>query len=318
MRPDPKDPDTTRLQRVLDLLQRVRNPPPQVERILLVVAFVGFVVVTVIGWRRLPAGAWNLRPWWLATTAVLSATAVVLNGVEYQLTGRILGHRIPLAAAVRVSLMSTAANLLPLPGSVLVRTQALQQSGERYRTAFAVTTAVGVAWVGAGALLAGPLAIAEDRTVVGLVFLLGGIAMGVVALLLFRLATNAFPTTGLLTRLLALEVVSVLTSGVRIYTVAAGLGLAVSLPDATSINLAGMLASAAGILPGGLGLREVLSGVFAELVGVAGSVGLVIASTDRVIAYAVLATMAGIAIGATRPGLRGTGDDAEQPSGRRA
>ena len=52
-------------------------------------------------------------------------------------------------------------------------------------------------------------------------------------------------------------------------------------------------ASAVGILPGGLGLREILAGALAPLVGLNSAVALFAVSVDRIIGLVVLALMSG-------------------------
>ena len=58
------------------------------------------------------------------------------------------------------------------------------------------------------------------------------------------------------------------------------------------MNLGGILSNVAGILPGGLGLREVASGAFGVLVGVPAAVGVLMAAADRIGFYVVLAVTA--------------------------
>jgi hypothetical protein len=61
-----------------------------------------------------------------------------------------------------------------------------------------------------------------------------------------------------------------------------------------TLTIATAAASAVGILPGGLGLREVLAAALAPLVGLPAAVALFAVSVDRIIGLTGLALMTGI------------------------
>ena len=66
------------------------------------------------------------------------------------------------------------------------------------------------------------------------------------------------------------------------------LGVEVSGGQALALTVSGAIASAAGIFPAGLGLREAMSAGVAALVDLPASVGFVAASIDRVLGLVVL------------------------------
>ena len=63
--------------------------------------------------------------------------------------------------------------------------------------------------------------------------------------------------------------------------------------------MATVAASAIGIFPGGLGIRELLSGLIAPAVGLPASVGLIGTSVERVVGLATLSVMAVVVLLAT-------------------
>jgi uncharacterized protein (TIRG00374 family) len=103
----------------------------------------------------------------------------------------------------------------------------------------------------------------------------------------------------------AVEIASVFMFSLRIAFILPALGYHASFGQAVALATAAIVASAVGIFPGGLGLRELLSAAMARLVGLDPSVGLVVAAVDRFLVYAVLGVTSSImlASGAARRSL---------------
>lgn len=281
--------------RLLDLAARLSGRggrrSERTERILLGLAVVVFAGSAIIAWRQLPELQESPDLRWAAVVAALGALALAINGREFAWSARILGSPVDGREALRVSTLSSAANVLPIPGSVAIRTRALLQGGQPLKTAAAVTAAVGVAWVAAAALIACVLALALDETLLALGTGVGGLVGGTAAVLVLRRAAPR--VTGRdLAELALIEVVSVAASGTRLFVVAVTFGFGVSFGQAVTVNLGGILSNVAGFLPGGLGLREITSGAFGVLVGVPASIGVLMAAADRLLFYVVLAVVA--------------------------
>ena len=281
--------------RLLDLAARLSGRggrrSERTERILLGLAVVVFAGSATVAWRQLPELQESPDLRWAAVVAALGALALAINGREFAWSARILGSPVDGREALRVSTLSSAANVLPIPGSVAIRTRALLQGGQPLKTAAAVTAAVGVAWIAAAALIACVLALALDETLLALGTGLGGLVGGTAAVLVLRRAAPR--VTGRdLAELALIEVVSVAASGTRLFVVAVTFGFGVSFGQAVTVNLGGILSNVAGFLPGGLGLREITSGAFGVLVGVPASIGVLMAAADRLLFYVVLAVVA--------------------------
>jgi uncharacterized membrane protein YbhN (UPF0104 family) len=281
------------------------------ERRLLLVAVVLFVVASAIGVANLPPVETTVRwPVLLLLPLVGVPATVATNALEYGVTARLLGHRVPPADAARVSVLSTAANLLPIPGAVLVRSRALRQRGSGMGSALAVTTAIGVAWVGVNAVLAGSLQVATGEPPLGAAVIVGGVlVLGAAALLAVRTRRVTLGRRDAATVLLV-EVVAVLVAAARLQVALWGLGYSPGVDQSLGLSLAGSLGSAVGFLPAGLGIREVLAAGIGPIVGLPAAVGLVATAVDRVVGLVVLAgiTAVLIATGAGTPRLE------EEPS----
>jgi uncharacterized membrane protein YbhN (UPF0104 family) len=263
------------------------------ERRLLLLAVVLFVVASAIGVANLPPVETEVHwPVLLLLPLVCVPATVATNAWEYGVTARLVGHRIPPGDAARVSVLSTAANLLPIPGAVLVRSRALRQRGTGIGAALTLTTAIGVAWVGVTALLAGALQLVSGEPPLGAAVLAAGVVvLGLAGLLASRAAGVELRRADVGTVLLV-EVVAVVVAAARLQIVLWGLGYAPGVSQSLALSLAGSLGSAVGFLPAGLGVREVLAAGIGPIVGLPAAVSLVATAVDRVVGLVVLAGIA--------------------------
>jgi uncharacterized membrane protein YbhN (UPF0104 family) len=281
------------------------------ERRLLLVAVVLFVVASAVGVANLPPVETTVRwPVLLLLPLVGVPATVATNAWEYRLTARLLGHRVPPADAARVSVLSTAANLLPIPGAVLVRSRALRQRGAGIGSALAVTTAIGVAWVGVNAVLAGGLQVATGEPPLGAAAIAAGLlVLGAAGLFAVRTRGVTLGRRDVATVLLV-EVVAVLVAASRLQLALWGLGYSPGADQSLGLSLAGSLGSAVGFLPAGLGLREVLAAGIGPVVGLPAAVSLVATAVDRVLGLVVLAGITAV--------LVATGSGTPRPEEERA
>jgi uncharacterized membrane protein YbhN (UPF0104 family) len=257
---------------------------------MLPVAVAVFVAATVVAFRNLPRVEGGIRWWLLAASGLVGVPlTVLLNAREYELSARVLGHRVPFLESVRVSLIGSAANQLPVPGSVLVRVRALRRLGSTYGKAGSSTAIVGLAWVATTGLIAGAFQLSARRWGFGWVLL--GVGAGVLLLSFGLLAVqvrdraNQLP---MMFQIVAVETALVIVVGVRFFLALRALGFDVSASQAAALTISVVLASAVGIFPGGLGIRELLAAGIGPLVGLPASVALAATAVDRLTALVVL------------------------------
>lgn len=281
------------LSRIISALSRwfgrrnVRRSP-RVERVLLLVAALAFGIGAYVAYRHLPDIESRVRWVPLALVAALGPPATVLtSAAEYQVSARLLRHRVPLWEATRVSVLATAANLLPVPGSPLVRMRALRQLGSTYRGAFSSTALVGLAWIGVTGLLVGGASAVVGRLAFGSVLLATGVVATGLAYGALRLRRPS-EAGALIWAVLGVEVATVLVAGARFILVLRGLGVDASFAQAIALTIAGVTASLIGFFPGGLGIRELIAAGIGPLVGLSAAVGLLSAAVNRLIESLVL------------------------------
>jgi uncharacterized membrane protein YbhN (UPF0104 family) len=282
---------------VLGRLVRLRAAVASVgERKLLAVAVVLFVVASAVAASNLPPVETVHWPVLLLLPLVGVPATVATNAWEYAVTARLLRHRVPPAEAARVSILSTAANLLPIPGAVLVRTRALRQRGSRLTPALSVTTLIGLAWVGVAGVLAGGLHLVVGERPFGAAVLALGVLVcaGTGVAVTRQAAVSASPAD--LATVVAVEVVAVLVAAARLLLALWGLGYDASVTQALALSLAAVLGSAVGFLPAGLGVRELLAAGIGPLVGLPAAVSLVATAVDRLLGLVVLAGVAAVLV----------------------
>jgi len=249
---------------------------------MLVVALVLFVAISVTSFSSLPTG--NDVRWGLLAVIVFLVNPWMLmaNAAEYRAMARIAGHDVPWPGALRLTVIASAANLFPLPGGVLVRTQALRARGSSYRHALAVNGAAGLVWIGCGALIIAALSLQGPTTwALGAAATATGLcALAASVIIIRRIRHDSVgPTFAVL---VAVESVTVGLSALRIYLAFQFLGLSATPAEAIALSASIIVAAAIGIFPAGLGLREVLAGLIGASIGVGPSVAVAATAVDRI------------------------------------
>jgi uncharacterized membrane protein YbhN (UPF0104 family) len=279
----------------LTRLTRLRSSlrSPVMERLGLILALAIFAATTVVAYRGLPLHERAIHWPLLIFAAVVAVPAMIaLNGVEYRLSARFLGHRVAFLQAARVGLIGTAANQLPIPGSALVRMRALNRLGSGYLRATASTAIVGLVWIGVTGLFAGGFILASGKVGLGAPLAGAGAIATVGGFLLLRSQVAPAERLGLIARLVAVEVAFVAVSGLRYFLVLRALGVRASVAQALALTVSAVLAAAAGFFPGGLGLRELLAAGMSPIVGLPAAVGAVATAVDRAVSLVVLSIAA--------------------------
>ncbi|HUF31904.1 MAG TPA: lysylphosphatidylglycerol synthase domain-containing protein [Acidimicrobiales bacterium] len=298
------------MSRLSRLGERGTARSPRAQRLLLGAALAVFVVSGVLAIRALDgiplADDWYL---WLLVAAGLSLVTFGVNAAEFAVSALFLGVRPGVADSLRVSILASAANVMPIPGAALVRTQALKRLGLGYRQALSATAVIGLAWVATGALVAGALLVPSAQALVGgLALAAGVVGWGVAVILLLRQVGTA-GTRRALPRVAAVEMASVAVGIARTWVVLRALGFDAGLAEAAALLGAAIVASAAGIFPGGIGIREVLSAAVGAVVGLPAAAGALMAAVDRIVGYAVLALCSAVVLATTgRPDTGDAGD----------
>ncbi|NNE96467.1 MAG: hypothetical protein HKN24_10605 [Acidimicrobiales bacterium] len=224
---------------------------------------------------------------------LLAPTTLVANAQSYRAQAQLIRIRIPWRDAVRITLLGSAANLLPVPGAVVVRTADLVDRGADTKGAAGTTGVGALAWLGLSFLCAAPTLLWRGSWSAWPVLLAAIVTLALSAIGSIRLGGSvhdwmvvALASGGLVVALAARYVLLVWALGFD--------------PGGSALALVavGALSSAAGFFPGGIGLREVLAGITATLVDLPAAVGILVAAIDDIawiatVAVGVIFTEAG-------------------------
>jgi len=297
---DGADGSPSFLRRILAARDKPRSPW------LLIFAVVLFVGFTLVAFRALPPIEQPIR-WELILIAGLVCVPVItaLNALEYRAMAHFADHHPPALEIIQVSIMGSAANLLPIPGAVVVRLANLHKGGVKVTRGLNLTAIIGITWVGSACVLGGAAQLLSHPDFGGAALALGISLMTVSLILLSRTLPPGTRARGAV-ELVAIEAGFVTMQALRLFLVAAALRFDVSFAQATALVIAAVSAAAIGFLPAGLGVREGIAAILSPIVGIPAAVGLVITAVDRVINLVVLSVFAGIVTLLTRK-QRGAG-----------
>ncbi len=268
--------------RLLDAALKLRRPGPRARRLLTAVAAAVFASTVVWGLSGYQSAGLSVN-WPLLVAAVVLGTplAVALNAAELRVMARVVDADISRGTALNASLLASAANALPLPGSVLVRGWSLREAGVDLPRIVGVQALAGATFVAVAAVTTGPL-IALASPVPGLVVAIGGVVV---------LGVLAVRRRGAVTRLAAVEAAMVASELARLSAVVAALGLEVTLARSAGLVLAGVAAAAVGVFPAGLGLRELLAAAVGPAIALPSSLAVAVSVSDRIGTSTVLAVL---------------------------
>ena len=263
---------------------------------LLLAAVALFVGGAVVSLSELDVELATLTWWPLVLVAVLGTPATIaVNAAELRVLATLAGARpMPWLQAARIVIVATAANVLPLPGGALVRVHALRSAGAGLAQATSVTLLAAGLWVATAVGIAGLAALGYAPVAAALA--LAAAVAGLVTVAVLVRATTARWSVAALARLAAVEIVTTLVHGVRLWLVLVALGVGAQLSQALVLGAGAPLAAAAGVFPSGLGLAELLSALLAPAVALPAAAGFAAAALARVVG--LLATVpAALALG---------------------
>ncbi len=236
----------------------------------------------------------------------------LLNVFEYMLSGRLLGKSIGLMEGLEVTTIGAAANMLPLPGSTLVRMAGLKAAGAGYGKGAAAVLLASLIWLAVASLYAG-LWIASLGSAtpaarwVGPAFVAVGALLLVLCLVVAMRLEGGCRTLGLIA---ANRLVLVVIEALRFVLVLQAMGVAVSFAQASGLAVTGVLGSAVSIVPAGLGVRELVAAGLGPVVGISAAAGFLAAGIIRLLDLIFILALAGVLVLRRQFGHKRAGSEA--------
>lgn len=268
---------------------------PRLRRLALVVAFVIFIGGIGLSLHDRPDSFKNIeiRPI-LMITLVITPLMIVLNIFEFMMMARLVEQRPTMLRASEITIFGTLANMLPLPGGMLVRIAALRTESTTTIKVTLATLFVFLIWIGVGFLWAGIwFARLRDPFIGVLVGLFGSSVLastfwGTVRFSRGRILPGA--------ALIILRVGSVALESARILAAVVALGEPANFAQASVLSVASVVGASLSLVPAGLGIREAAAAALAPAVGLGAAVVFLAASVTRIIGLIVNALVAGLLV----------------------
>ncbi|RMH73526.1 MAG: hypothetical protein D6683_13290, partial [Actinomyces sp.] len=269
---------------------------PRARRVLLLVSAAAVTAAAVWAWRRSGLGPGDLHPAALVVAVLVAAPlSLALRAAEFDLAARLVGRPVAPRRALDVALVASAANLLPVPGSLLVTWRALSDDGTGAGRALGAGAVPGLSWLALTGMVGGTAMIVAGAAPLGVATLTGGVVATLVATRLVVSLVPARRRLRLVARLVAVELGWLGASVLRLSLALSALDHPVELPRVLALSVAGSLTVAVGVFPAGLGLREALIAGVGAAVGLGLDVAVLVGTVDRLVWLVFLAAALGVA-----------------------
>lgn len=249
--------------------------------------FIGlvFIVASVWAWRQLNLSVTQFEPLSFAVLFfLLSPLSLLYGAIGLSQLAAVAGSSMRFSIAFRASVIGQLAEILPLPGGAIVRTDALIRSGVDIRESAVLVTATAILWITLAAAGAG-LIIAKQGYLSGMG--LGAIGAITSIIILIWIARRA---GALLTSyILAHRLIGLFLMAARLSVAFAILRQTVPFAETLPYVFAAIVGSAASIAPGGFGISELLAALIATGLSVSPAAALVAVALNRLIALVSMA-----------------------------
>lgn len=244
--------------------------------------------------RALPDGLKLEHPAYGWGVFLITAPAIIaMNTVETEFTARVLGVRFGWRKALRIAVMSSAANVLPLPGGPMVRAAALKEKGVKLVRSGAFISAVTGFWLGfvflyTGACLA---ALARGQLPLGGFFAaIGAIGIAISVAWLRRLSCS----WGQICVVGILKIATTLIGVIGLWWSFALLGAHPGFFETSVFAVSSASSLVVTFVPAGIGVTESLSAGVAMLVSISPALAFLVSAIFRLIWLAFLLPLASV------------------------
>lgn len=252
----------------------------------------GTIIISglALSFKALSTEPFSLNVAFLLLLVLAGAPATLaLNTQAFHLSARIVSCPYSFLDSMRVTVLSSAANFMPLPGGLIVRISALRISGSGYRDAIFITAYTAFLWLSIALIVAGT----------GLAFIAANVSYYLLSLLGATVGIGAFLGVssvardyGLAVSLLLISLATHLVAACRFWLAFSALGFGISWAESAIVAGSGTAGSVVAIVPGGLGINEAAAALLTNLTGHAAASGFLAATLNRLANYAIRGALA--------------------------
>lgn len=234
------------------------------------------VVTLDLTWSQIQPG------YLLLNLLALAPINLYLAALAFQINGQAIGHAIPLPQSLLTVSTANVAELLPLPGGALVRGAALVDAGASVAdsTKIVVLASLLTLFISLTASLAA-LGVLSDPAWLWLATLSG---LGFLTVLVLA---ARFVSPRDLSAMVAVRLVTLVLTVVRIIVAFATLGISISWIESTLYAIAPTLGATVAIIPAGFGLNEAIAAGLAALIASSAASAFLATALNRVLGLIV-------------------------------
>lgn len=264
---------------------------------ILLVALIGFAIGCAISFRNLGVSPATIEAGpLLAILLLIIPATIAYSAVNLMLMAHAAKVKIGFLEAVRVSVFSSVAETLPIPGGAIVRGASLIKAGSSKVHSAELVIAFSLLWIAVAGIGAGLALIELGWPAIALLGMCGASALAICGWLAFRFGALVAATAA------GLRILGVGLMSLRLMLAFAAIGVGVAWLDSATFAFATILGSAASIVPAGLGLSEALSSIIAHPAGVLPAAAFLATALSRLLGLAVniLLALAYVRVGSPR------------------
>jgi uncharacterized membrane protein YbhN (UPF0104 family) len=281
-------------QRLIEKPKGPKNIKPKrskkIKRMILLVASVLLSIGVYYSFSQNPDLIRRVDKDWLLVLALVGVpVTIVLNALEFYISARMIDAKVAFLKSIEVTVIGSAANMLPFPGSTMVRVAALKMSGANFKNSALVTLLIAFVWIGVSFIFSGSVLVFYPNNYLGFIFSAVGGGTLIFTMLFIHMMKIKWRYY---LKLLLTKVSLVLVDAARILVCFWALDSMIDFSQASVFVISGVVGSAASIVPAGLGVREFVSAGVAPLVGISMSMGLLSATLNRLVGLVVLVPLA--------------------------
>jgi hypothetical protein len=210
----------------------------------------------------------------------LAAVSALLSAFRFQISGLLFKVKIPYKDAIAVISYGTLANLLPIPGALIIRFEYLRRKTGAQRSTFIQIMGI-LVWFTVGSILlvtitTGPYKILaltmSAATLLSSTYLAWQVKTSKVHLLILYLVQASMTLVNI----------------AKLWLIFSILSLSVSLSLPTALAITDIVTSTSAVIPSGIGISETAAATVTAFFEVHPSIGFVVASLNRVSMWATL------------------------------
>lgn len=263
---------------------------PLIQKTGLLLAAVLFAGGMYWSWQATGLRVEDLQAGSLLVLLLLVLPLIILSNIfELYYSAALAGAKLTLGTSARVSILSSAVNLLPLPAGPLMRGVAIREGGGTTANSVIAVFFPAFIWMALGFLITG-----VGLTVfgaVGAALVAGLIAAGIFTVCAWIVQARGISKAAAV-KIVAIKLIATILDTCAIYLAFRSLAVEASFGQAMALSASGPLGSAVSVVPAGLGIRELAASGLGVMAGLTAAQAFLAPSLYRVVYLVALSPLA--------------------------